>query len=225
MANKNEYTQHYMSDEFFTKFVVPVFGKYECVKSNPKKSIFDSCREVQICETILGTGTLVGNLLITAAHIFNGYFEPSFKFENELYPLCKENQIIQIDAPKGQGVEVYNDSDCGDIAIFRMTSIFSPIELAESLPKQGQVLNNRFYCSIYKDGIDTIGIMSDDEGIAGNFFTCEMKPQHPTKGGSSGSPLFLGNILYGILHGGKDDYCVFYSTIKASINVLIEQNS
>lgn len=223
-SSNSENMPSHLSWDKYAKYIVPIYGKYER-SSATGKSIFDTSGEIQICETILGTGTLVGDLLITAAHILKNANDPFIKFDNRAYALTDENKVLQIKAPEGQGFEVYSDLKCGDIAIFRMASIFSPIELAESIPTQGQVLNNRFYCSQYKDGLDTVGIMSNDEGIAGNFFTCEMRPQHPTEGGSSGSPIINGKNLYGVLHGGKDDYCVFYSTLKANISSLIEKNT
>ena len=101
---------------------------------------------------------------------------------------------------------------------------------ADSLPKYGQTLHSDFYNRLQVDNNkeqktvvinsqkmyiwETTGLVWGEEGFCGNFFGATMKPKHPS-GGSSGSPIYDGNIVYGILHNGGDDFCGFYSSVHA----------
>ena len=126
----------------------------------------------------------------------------------------------------------YEDEDSADIAAFGFDNlkISSPLILSDSLPKYGQTLHSDFYHRLQYENNkeqksvvinaqklyiwETTGLVWGKEGFCGNFFGATMNPKHPS-GGSSGSPIYDGNIVYGILHNGGDDFCGFYSSTHA----------
>lgn len=112
-----------------------------------------------------------------------------------------------------------------DIVVYKVNGINSPLRLAEKLPMSGQQLSCNFY---HKKPLPegnatnnhqsflwrTTGVVQEFVPKVPNFFIAKMEPRHPFKG-SSGSPLFKGDKVYGILHSGGDDICGFFATAYA----------
>ena len=69
-----------------------------------------------------GTGTLVGNLFITAGHVVFGSQSPSFNIGDDSYYLTAENKIY-LDDNKSRSSEGY------DLAVYKLDGIESPILL------------------------------------------------------------------------------------------------
>lgn len=187
---------------------------------------------------LIGNGFFVGNLFITADHVVSdSYFMPFIIINGKQYNLEEQFRIqlnydsISHDAdghPFG-----HEDNSKTDFVVYKFDNIKinSPLRLSENMPSLGQQLNCDFYHRI-KDSSnpsqiceckypiplfkwETIGIVeSDTKYFIGNFYGSRMSPVHPFRR-SSGSPLYNGEIVYGILHAGGDDLCVFYSASHA----------
>ena len=132
----------------------------------------------------------------------------------------------------------YEDEESADIAafVFDNLKISSPLILSDSLPEYGQTLHSDFFHRLQYENNkgqksvvintlklyiwETTGLVWGEEGFCGIFFGATMTPNHPS-GGSSGSPIYDGNIVYGILHSGGEDFCGFYSSPHA-LNLLCQ---
>lgn len=187
---------------------------------------------------LIGNGFFVGNLFITADHVVSdSYFTPFIIINGTQYNLEEKFRIqlnynsISYDAdghPFG-----HEDNSKTDFVIYRFDNIKinSPLRLSENLPSLGQQLNCDFFHRIkastnpsqFRESKypvplfiwKTTGIVESDANyFIGNFYGSRMSPVHPFRR-SSGSPLYDGEIVYGILHAGGDDLCVFYSAFHA----------
>lgn len=188
-------------------------------------------------EIIVGNGFFAeGNHFFTASHVIidtqneNGKGNPYIKYNGCRVELKIENALSYMTIPsdcKGAPMKHHIHTN-GDIAIFEIENAESNFVLSESLPKYGQTLKNSFFSkkSGKEEIIQTVGIVHSGKDFTGNFYAATMIPSHPINGGSSGSPLYLGNTVYGILHGGGShtlpDICVFFSS--ASTLQLLRQH-
>lgn len=179
-----------------------------------------------------GVGVVIGNLFITAGHTLNEVENISFVIDGQKYKF-KKQQALALEMPTQnlQGSEY-------DICIFKIDGIFSPFTLAKEMPELGQNLtsvsfkhltiknpnstDNSLFERINEEIIEirkSIGIVTD---IEMNFFACQMT--EPLEEGRSGSPIFIGNKVYGILHGGKDNgYKCVYQSSKSIIEYITEE--
>jgi hypothetical protein len=195
-------------------------------------------------KAVIGNGFFVDNFFITAEHVKN--IKSSTKYilvdgreyylNNLLNLPYKSLTYDKEGMPYG-----HEDIDSTDIAVYLFDNleINSPLRLSDSLPERGQHLHCDFYHSIKDKSLtsqiseivsslnlyfwETSGVVeSEDKYFVGNFFGARMTPAHPNRG-SSGSPLYDGNIVYGILHNGEENLCGFYSAAHAL--KLLRENS
>ena len=120
--------------------------------------------------------------------------------------------------------ESFESNLAADIAVFTFPNVVSPMRLSHTLPHVGMKLSCDFHHHINPKMIEdnkgcyfweTTGVVNEYVPNVSNFFIVKMEPLH-TNGGSSGCPLYADGIVYGILHGGKDNTCAFYSADHAA---------
>jgi hypothetical protein len=176
-----------------------------------------------------GNGFFIENYFVSAAHVVEE--DPSvcsapyiIIFGNKVF-LNNENLLFREYTVNDSDSDTYEKNDAADIVVYKVNGINSPLHLAEKLPMSGQQLSCNFY---HKKPLPegnatnnhqsflwrTTGVVQEFVPKVPNFFIAKMEPRHPFKG-SSGSPLFKGDIVYGILHSGGDDICGFFATAYA----------
>lgn len=197
-------------------FILPIY--------TPKRGgkVFDSNPD-SIIETIVGNGFFAeGSYFITALHVIkeaqaeSRALVPYIKYKGQKVELKLEEAIFCMSIPNKE--TDYQNNDNGDLAAFKIEGAKCEMKLSNSLPAAGQTLKNSYFIKNSLKEIElkeTIGIVCDLGINTGNFFAATMTPTHPTQGGSSGSPIYIGDTVYGVLHGGNEempDICVFGST-------------
>lgn len=208
-------------------FVQPIFS----FKRGGK--IFDPNPDSGI-ETVIGNGFFAeGNYFITALHVIkeaqaeSSKFVPYIKFKGEKVELKLKDAVFCMAMPNNRKWEEsdYCNHDNGDLVAFQIDGAKSEMKLSVRFPTSGQTLKNTYFTKSSLTEIklkETIGIVCDLGINSGNFFAATMTPSHPTQGGSSGSPIYCGDTVYGVLHGASEemsDICVFCST-KQAVKVL-----
>lgn len=217
---------------------------------NVEKYVFPIFREIPEGTDFIGNGFFVGNLFITAEHVINPGKSASPDTSCMPYIMIGDRQVsltnkVELDYKSLEYDDEdhafgHEDKDRTDLCVYILSDvdINSPLRLATSIPSPGQQL----LCDFYHHRKDSLNpsqkeiqvnsrhlyywetkaiVASDKNCFLGNFFGAQMKPTHP-EGGSSGSPLFdNNNIVYGILHVGKEDFCGFYAAAHA--NQLLRQ--
>lgn len=178
-----------------------------------------------------GVGFFVGNLFITAGHVFNEGQIHSIYFNGQRIVLNK-NEAIFFNSPNG---DIPNPNK-PDVAIFNCTGVNSPLVFAEDMPIIGQELTNISRRRVVVDDIHSgrSSIFTKKEVI--QMHTCIGKVTHTTdycechtdkilRKGDSGSPLMNGNTVYGVLIAGEPGTprCVFQSS--ASIVTLFRKGN
>lgn len=193
-----------LAEEDCKKFIVPVFQKIERQGDN----------EVLFSNSFVGNGFFIKDYFITAAHVIEEARQAYIKFGIEEILLCRKDAVIWRSIST-ENNEEYANPDSGDIAVFRVEGVNSPLMLSDGLPDMGEML---YSCYYYQNNWHNAkGLVGNDKDwFNGNFFGWKTDADtiHPTEGGSSGSPLFKNNIVYGVLHAGnKEDpsICVFIS--------------
>ena len=186
----------------------------------------------------IGNGFFVDDLFLTADHVLNSDdiisgSEPYIFVNGNKYLLQNKVKMCfkKITWDNGQ-MYGHEDIESADIAAFTFNNlkISSPLIFSDTPPKYGESLHCDFYHTLTDEnnkeqkGVlinskslylwETVGLVLGEEGFCGNFFGAAMTPNHP-RGGSSGSPICDGNIVYGILHSGGEDLCGFYSSVHA----------
>lgn len=152
-----------------------------------------------------GVGFFVGNLFITAGHVFNEGQIHSIYFNGQRIVLNK-NEAIFFNSPNG---DIPNPNK-PDVAIFNCTGVNSPLVFAEDMPIIGQELTNISRRRVVVDDIHSgrSSIFTKKEVI--QMHTCIGKVTHTTdycechtdkilRKGDSGSPLMNGNTVYGVI--------------------------
>lgn len=206
-----------------------------------------------ICRrSFVGNGFFIDDFFITASHIIvenqgkNGQSNPFITIGDKDIELIKENACRWKEMPyneKGEPIGHDNENNA-DYAVFHFPGIRSPLRLSEYMPEYGEEMQCDFFhylssnkCpQVCSDDLSpacyywqTNGKVFDSSGFLGNFFGVSMSPHHPIGGGSSGSPLIKGNIVYGILHAGnpydnendtnRADICIFNVVMHLSHNL------
>jgi len=220
----------------YDKFIAPIFVHMQ-IEDN------------RVRDSFVGNGFYIDNYFITAAHVIvnnqnvNAQSNPFIIIDGKEIELTKERADLWKSLrsnENGNPIE-HENSDLGDVAIFRYPGVKSELVLSKNLPKYGETLQCYFlHTEKPKAGIqyttkvigsislydwETSGQVHEKDGFLGNFYGATMQPEHPTGGGSSGSPLMKGNVVYGILHAGdpldKDEnlfhpeICVFFAASAA----------
>jgi hypothetical protein len=196
------------------------------------------CTEIR--PSFIGNGFIVNDYFITAHHVIadnqniNGQSNPYIIINGVECELTVEKSHSWKTTPcdKNGNAIGHDDKNNGDFIAYKIEGLRSPLHLAECPPKYGEVLDCCFYhnvnpsihtmdnseehSSVYY--WETRGTVMGSDGFSGNFFGATFETCHPTDGGSSGSPLFKDNEVYGILHGGNPEdegekhpeICAFY---------------
>lgn len=201
--------------------------------------IYPIFRDIEEGIDFIGNGFFADNLFITADHVLKpndckAGSDPYIVVDSKKYVLRNKASLDfkKITLNENNQMQGYEDEGSADIAafVFDDLKISSPLFLSDSLPEYGQTLHSDFYHRLQVGNNkeqktvvinsqkmyiwETTGLVWGEEGFCGNFFGATMKPKHPS-GGSSGSPIYDGNIVYGILHNGGEDLCGFYSSTHA----------
>ena len=201
-------------------YIVPLFATCE------KESPLNHCIKInELC--FVGNGFFVENYFITAAHVIREGIDHYFEWKNRRVEL-KDLELVEIrelEYDESGNPYGHHGYDKGDVAIFKFEGVHSPFRLSNTTPQPGM----SFHCDFYhkkqypkEEGHTNIffwrtegHLVIEDDDPAENFFGMYMNPVHPEGGGSSGSPLYEENIVYGILHGGgpieHPEVCVFNS--------------
>lgn len=165
----------------------------------------------------MGCGFFIRNYFITAGHLFDECDTHTIFFNGKYHNFNKSDAVYI----KSFETNVSDDA-IQDIAIFPFSGVDSPLELSQVRPD----LDNQLYSYSYIPSHGTLNpfTMIKSECIVKrnlfNFFEC--KTDKILKSGSSGSPLVIQNIVYGILSGCLDvsnqpDYILFCSTTTLPI--------
>ena len=186
-----------------------------------------------------GCCVLVGNLLITAGHLINddGIY---LQIKGSRISLKREDAIILFE----DSLEKELDGHERDIAIFKLDDFSSPLELDDKEVEVGDILESISYRSRavkienpvkldpkiygvfggdhYVTVYDEIITSAKVDEVGGGYFSCNTDVM--LKPGSSGSPIFNGDKVAGILVAGSlgTNNCVFMSS--RSILNLINSN-
>lgn len=197
----------------YKNYIKPVFSK----ATRTTDSILVQGIETEI---VLGNGFLINDYLITAAHVIEDS-HAYIKLDNKNIQLNRDNLVLYQSI--SQKEESYRNPNNADVAVFHINGIKSPLVLSDDNPIYGDTLCSYYYNdNEWNESIATVGGDNMDEWMIGNFFGCIVEPIHPTSGGSSGSPLIKGNIVYGILSAGNQEdprICVF--TLASFVNKMI----
>ena len=179
--------------------------------------------------TIDGSGVIVGDLFITAGHVIENIINPNVYIDGILYDLNKEKALF-IDSNKEGRYEGY------DVAIFQLKGINSPLILSDKMPSEKQELlscsyklkvsgNNEQASYIFNSIPEEKSILELRYGRVisyyGNFFECEF--QDSLAKGSSGSPIFDGDKVAGILCGDKEDKECSKEVIFLSASAIVSK--
>lgn|GEM_PF-919170 len=140
-----------------------------------------------------GNGVLVGDLLITAGHVVKKGSDHTFRFNDHIFKL-KDLEEIFISTAK----ENYEY----DLAVYKISGINSPLTLSPKKPEINHILTSKSY-SMGKGYIACDATVIDTSEESGLYYGVETSVS--LKEGSSGSPLFDGNQVFGIIVAGNND--------------------
>ena len=171
-------------------------------------------------EYVDGNGVVVGDYLITAAHVLDS----SRSFE-----VWVDDKYFRIDTSSSIFFQMPVTNSAGDfldLAIYRLKDIQSPISIFD-----GDLTEADINCMAWEHSVDSKSrqeIWTPFETDAmyidhkGNFIKCMMSD--PLVQGYSGCPLFADDKLVGTLYGSGDDgrTCFFlsYEAIKIILDTL-----
>lgn len=173
-----------------------------------------------------GVGVLVGHYFITAGHVVAGDKPAQVTISRKTFNLHKSSALV---------FNYNGKMENGDIAVFKFDDVSSTLTLANQMPEIGQELKSISYLHAThcdnKPGIPALFNHSESLSVQtcnvvvdkyhGDFFSG--KTSILLYPGTSGSPVFKGSEVAGILTGGMPDtdLCVFYSA--QAITRLIEK--
>lgn len=180
----------------------------------------------------MGVGFAVGRYFVTAGHLLDDCPAATY-IKGQKFTLRKEDSLIYRSMPSSE-----YSPDGYDIALFELPRVFCPFHFADHEPKHSAQLT----CFGYRvelspqNGVSGVGVFAElnqekivpirceaaVDDIQGNFFGCNMNVQ--LKEGSSGSPLVIGDEVYGVLDAGEQgtNKCYFQSSV--SIKRLMTEN-
>lgn len=175
-----------------------------------------------------GNGVVVGDLLITAGHIVNNGSIMHISINGDAYSLDKNDAIICLEE------KLNKDGLFNDCAVYKLGYCYNNLTLKDFVPSIGDVLQSVSYKHIVEKqttgSVGILGMLYQESyelctsratviDIIGNFIICEMEEY--LEEGRSGSPIFCGGNVVGILHGGIDGkICVFQSIASIQQRML-----
>lgn len=164
-----------------------------------------------------GNGVVVGNLFITAGHVANKRESLQININGDFYSLNKQDALLCLEEDSKE------DGLFNDCAIYKLPKSYNNLSISYTTPNVGSVLNSislkhvvkkqtssdvGVFSTIYEEGYKSFISQATILDVIGNFIVCDMDV--PLEEGRSGSPIFDGEKVVGILHGGKDGKtCVF----------------
>lgn len=213
----------------YSKYIFPIYSTNESPLCPGKKFV----------SSFKGNGFFVDNYFITAGHVINQCNDPCILYDGKMVFLNRQTKLLLKDMPYDkEGRPIGHDNpDNADIAIFSMNDVIvnSPLKFSETFPQLGETLDNIYYhfsqaeienySKIHEIKDQSLYVREckgkvneNPHDHCGDFFEVTMSPPHPDGGGSSGSPIFMGSTVYGILHAGGSvhypEICVFFSAAR-----------
>jgi len=213
----------------YTKYIFPIYSTSES----------PLCPGKRFASSFEGNGFFVGNYFVTAGHVINQCNEPCILYDGKEVLLNRQTKLLHKDMPydeKGRPIG-HDNPENADIAIYSMNDVIinSPLFFSETFPQLGETLDNIYY-NYTQAEIENYAknheikdkslciweckgmVHEDPNDHCGDFFEATMSPSHPYGGGSSGSPIFMGSKVYGVLHAGGSvnhpEICVFFSAAR-----------
>lgn len=175
-----------------------------------------------------GNGVVVGNLFITAGHVANKGESLQININGDFYSLNKQDALLCLEEDRKE------DGLFNDCAIYKLPKSYNNLSISRTIPDIGSVLNSvsikhvvkkqvssgvGVFSTIYEEGYKSFISQATILDVIGNFIVCDMDV--PLEEGRSGSPIFDGEKVVGILHGGKDGKtCVFQLMSSLPIEAL-----
>lgn len=175
-----------------------------------------------------GNGVVVGNLFITAGHVANKGESLQININGDFYSLNKQDALLCLEEDSKE------DGLFNDCAIYKLPKSYNNLSISRIIPDIGSVLNSvsikyvvkkqvssgvGVFSTIYEEGYKSFISQATILDVIGNFIVCDMDV--PLEEGRSGSPIFDGEKVVGILHGGKDGKtCVFQLMNSLPIEAL-----
>lgn len=173
-----------------------------------------------------GTGFIVENLLITAAHVVISEGNVcNFLYKGEMVSISSNNNII-FDYPK-EGCKQGQNNLYLDLAIYRLKDIFSPLKLCAPKIKETCIYQG------FTDSTLKLDVYTD---IALNENAYFYPPEYDAKPirinncynsvigkcthGNSGGPLFQGDYIIGMLSGGQQWHNLSWDRIIKAEHIL-----
>lgn len=161
--------------------------------------IYSSAKEQSFC----GTGFVLNNMLITAGHVVHpgGYIY--LKDDNE-FILKTIYDLVCIERPGNKA----NEQD-KDIAIYSIPGLKSPLVLSTELPSKDDILTNICWQKTQNGPMQITSqcrLFENEDTDLQNKSSFHFVPNNKITHGSSGSPLLIGNKVYGMLVIGTDKY-------------------
>lgn len=169
-------------------------------------------------EYVDGNGVVVGDCLISAAHVLDG--SKSFEvWVDDRYFKIETNSALffQVPIPNEKG-------DFLDLAVYRLEGIQSPVGFFK-----GDLSEADIVCMAWEHSVDSklrqeIWTPFETDAMyidhKGNFIECMMSD--PLIQGYSGCPLFADGKLVGTLYGSGDDGRTCFFLSLEAINKIID---
>ena len=165
-----------------------------------------------------GNGVVVGDYLLTAAHILDG---------SKSFELWVDDRYLKVDTDSSlffQTPVVNGEGNFLDLAIYKLEDLQSPIGFFN-----GDLNDVNLKCIAWRHSVDSnthqeIWVPFETDAMyidkKGNFIECMMS--NPLVQGYSGCPLFADDKLVGTLYGSGDDGCTCYFLSYEAIKKFLD---